>query len=84
EIQEIADGSADRSDNMLKNAPHTAQECVGDEWAHPYSRERAAFPAAFVKHNKFWPAVGRINNTYGDRNIMCACPPIESYAEALP
>ncbi|HEX9829127.1 MAG TPA: aminotransferase class V-fold PLP-dependent enzyme, partial [Bacteroidota bacterium] len=83
EMQDIADGEADRTNNVLKNAPHTVQECVADAWAHPYSREQAAFPAPFVKHNKFWPSVGRINNTYGDRNIMCACPPIETYAEVL-
>lgn len=82
EIQEIVDSAADSVDNVLKNAPHTVQECLRDRWTHSYSREKAAFPASYLKHNKFWPAVGRINNTYGDRNIMCACPPIETYAEA--
>ncbi|MCI0706067.1 MAG: aminomethyl-transferring glycine dehydrogenase [Ignavibacteriae bacterium] len=83
EIEDIADGKADKTDNVLKNAPHTMHECVGDEWKHSYTREQAAFPAPYVKHNKFWPAVARINNTYGDRNIICACPPIETYAEVL-
>jgi glycine dehydrogenase len=84
EIQEIVEGKFDRSDNVLKNAPHTAHECVSGRWSHSYSREQAAFPAPYVKLNKFWTPVGRINNTYGDRNIVCSCPPIETYAEELP
>jgi glycine dehydrogenase len=81
EIQEVADGNANRSDNVLKNAPHTAASVVADHWAHPYPRTKAAFPLAYLVGRKFWPAVGRINNTYGDRNIVCSCPPIEQYAE---
>ncbi|MEK6755755.1 MAG: aminomethyl-transferring glycine dehydrogenase [Bacteroidota bacterium] len=81
EIQEIIDGKADKTDNVLKNAPHTALETMSDEWKHPYSRAKAAFPLPYLRHRKFWPAVGRINNTYGDRNIVCSCPPIEAYAE---
>lgn len=81
EIQEVVEGKADKNDNVLKNAPHTAVEAMADSWNHPYSRERAIFPSADLKENKFWVPVGRINNTYGDRNIMCSCPPVEMYAE---
>lgn len=81
EIQEIIDGVSDRNDNVLKNAPHTAAVVVADEWAHKYSRSKAAYPLPYLVARKFWPAVGRINNTYGDRNVICACPPIEHYAE---
>jgi glycine dehydrogenase len=73
EIAEIEAGKADRADNVLKNAPHTAAEIASDNWNHPYSREKAAFPAAWTRHYKFWPAVGRIDNPYGDRNLVCAC-----------
>ena len=82
EIQEVIDGNADRADNVLKNAPHTAASVVADQWTHAYPRTKAAFPLAYIVGRKFWPAVGRINNTYGDRNIVCSCPPIEQYAEA--
>ncbi len=81
EIQEIADGKADRNDNVLKNAPHTAPVALADEWKHPYTRYKAVYPLPFVRQRKFWPSVGRINNSYGDRNIMCSCPPIEAYEE---
>jgi glycine dehydrogenase len=73
--------SADPKDNVLKNAPHTAAAVSADEWNHSYSRERAAFPLPFVRARKFWPAVGRIDNPYGDRNLMCSCPPVEAFAE---
>ena len=79
EIQAIIDGKAHRTDNVLKNAPHTASACAGDEWTHPYSREQAAFPLPFVRAHKHWPSVGRIDNPYGDRNLMCSCPPIAEY-----
>jgi glycine dehydrogenase len=79
EIQAIIDGKADRKDNLLKNAPHTASAVAADEWTHPYSREDAAFPLPFVRAHKHWPAVGRIDNPYGDRNLICSCPPIEQY-----
>ncbi len=82
EIAAIADGRADKADNVLKNAPHTAQVALAAEWSHPYSREQAVFPAAWLHAGKFWPAVGRVNNTHGDRNLVCACPPIESYEQA--
>ena len=80
EIDEVVTGKADAKDNVLKNAPHTAAAVMSDEWTHPYSREKAAFPLAWVRSNKFWPSVGRIDNPYGDRNLVCVCPPVESYA----
>jgi glycine dehydrogenase len=80
EIQAIIDGKADRKDNVLKNAPHTAGAIAASDWPHPYSREQAAFPLPFVRANKHWPSVGRIDNPYGDRNLICSCPPIEEYA----
>ncbi len=80
EIGEIERGQADRNANVLKNAPHTAAMVVSDSWSMPYGREKAAFPTAYVRANKFWPAVRRINNAHGDRNLICACPPIEEYA----
>ncbi len=79
EIAEIEQGKLDRQNNPLKNAPHTAEQVTRTEWNRPYSRERAAFPAPWVRENKFWPFVGRIDNVYGERNLVCACPPIESY-----
>ena len=63
---------------MLKHAPHTAAALVSDTWSHKYSREPAAYPAAWLRDHKFWPAVGRIDNPYGDRNLVCTCPPMES------
>lgn len=79
EIKEIEEGKADKSDNVLKNAPHTQREICGDDWKHLYTRKQAAFPLAYVSKNKFWPAVSRINNTYGDRNLICTCEPTEAY-----
>jgi glycine dehydrogenase len=75
EIAEIADGRADKTDNLLKNAPHTASAVCADEWPHPYSRERAAFPTAWVRAHKFWPAVARVDNVHGDRHLICTRPP---------
>jgi glycine dehydrogenase len=80
EIQAVIEGKADPKDNVLKNAPHTAQAVAGD-WGHPYSRDQAVFPLPFVRANKFWPIVGRIDNPFGDRNLMCSCPPVSAYAE---
>ncbi|HEY7286838.1 MAG TPA: aminomethyl-transferring glycine dehydrogenase [Vicinamibacterales bacterium] len=80
EIQAVIDGKADPLDNVLKNAPHTASAVAADDWTHPYSREQAAFPLPFVRAHKHWPSVGRIDNPYGDRNLMCSCPPIAEYA----
>jgi glycine dehydrogenase len=79
EIQDIADGRQPRTNNLLKNAPHTASVVTATEWNRPYSREQAAFPAPWVRNNKFWPSVSRIDEAYGDRNLVCSCPPIESY-----
>jgi glycine dehydrogenase len=81
EIEEIERGVADREKNVLKNAPHTAEMVIADKWDLPYSREKAAFPLPWVRARKFWPSVGRIDNAYGDRNLVCACPPMEAYEE---
>ncbi|MCL4139858.1 UNVERIFIED_CONTAM: hypothetical protein GTU68_032473 [Idotea baltica] len=81
EIQEIEMGLADTADNVLKNAPHTLAEITSDNWDHAYGREKAAFPMASLRANKFWPSVKRVNNTYGDRNVVCTCPPLEAYVE---
>ena len=81
EIQAVADGQADRLDNVLKNAPHTAEDATATEWTRPYSREQAVYPVAALRHHKFWPPVSRIDNPYGDRNLVCACPPLEEYAD---
>ena len=81
EIGQIESGLMDRNDNPLKNAPHTAAAVIAEGWSHPYSRERAAFPAPWTRESKFWPAVGRVDNAFGDRNLVCACPPVESYVE---
>lgn len=80
EITAIESGKADKTDNPLKNAPHTMKAICEDEWSHKYSRQEAAFPLAYVAKNKFWPSVARINNTYGDRNLICTCEPTEAYA----
>jgi glycine dehydrogenase len=81
EIAAVLDGRADAKDNVLKNAPHPAAALVTDDWRHPYTREQAAYPLPFVRANKIWPAVARIDNPYGDRNLICACPPLEEYVE---
>ena len=81
EIQAVIDGRADPVDNVLKNAPHTALEATTDQWSHPYSREEAVYPLECLRANKVWPAVGRIDNAYGDRNLVCSCPPIEAYRD---
>ena len=81
EIKAIEEGKSDKVDNALKNAPHTQQVICADEWNHTYSRQEAAFPLAYVSKNKFWPSIARINNTFGDRNLICTCEPMESYME---
>jgi glycine dehydrogenase len=78
EIEEVVQGRADKTDHVLKNAPHTAAVVAASTWTHPYSREQAAFPLPFVGSHKFWPSVGRIDNPYGDRNLFCSCPPVET------
>jgi glycine dehydrogenase len=80
EIRAVEEGRIDAKDNPLKNAPHTVHAVTAAEWTRPYSREEAAFPAPWVRAHKFWPSVARIDNTYGDRNLVCVCPPIEEYA----
>jgi len=80
EIQDIESGVLDKIDNPLKNAPHTAEMVISDEWKHKYSRERAAYPLPWIRSRKFWPSVGRVDNVYGDRNLMCSCIPMDSYA----
>ena len=83
EIKAIENGQADKKDNVLKNAPHTQHVICANEWTKPYTRELAAFPLPYIKGNKFWPSISRVNNTYGDRNLICTCEPIESYMEAV-
>ncbi len=80
EIQQIELGIADAEDNALKNAPHTAAVVTAEEWDRAYTRQQAAWPAPWTRDHKFWPSVGRVNNAHGDRNLVCACPPIEEYA----
>jgi glycine dehydrogenase len=80
EIKAIENGELDKTDNPLKNAPHTQKVICADEWNHKYSRQQAAFPLYYVQHNKFWPTVARVNNTHGDRNLICTCEPVSSYA----
>ncbi len=82
EIRAIETGTADKKDNVLKNAPHTQAVATADEWAHAYSRQQAVFPLYYITQNKFWPSVARVNNTYGDRNLICTCEPTEAYATA--
>jgi glycine dehydrogenase len=79
EIDSVANGKADSKNNLLKNAPHTARQIASDKWEHPYSREQAAYPAEWTRDYKFWPAVARIDNVYGDRNLFCSCPPIAEF-----
>lgn len=82
EIMEVMNGEYPKDDNMLVNAPHTAKEVTADEWKHSYSRQQAAFPAPWVDGNKFWPSVKRVDNAYGDRNLVCTCPDVASYESA--
>lgn len=81
EITAIENGSADKKDNPLKNAPHTQAVICSDDWTKPYTRSEAAFPLEYVKENKFWPAVARVNNTHGDRNLICTCEPVSAYED---
>ncbi|MBA2242622.1 MAG: aminomethyl-transferring glycine dehydrogenase, partial [Chthoniobacterales bacterium] len=81
EIQEVVSGRADKQNNVLKNAPHTAQQTTSDRWERPYSRQKAAYPSPWTREAKFWPAVARIDNVYGDRNLFCSCVPLEDFPE---
>ncbi len=83
EIMDIVEKRADARDNLLMNAPHTGEHVVADNWEHSYSRERAAYPLSWIRKNKFWPSIGRIDDAYGDRNLMCTCDPVESYTEKI-
>jgi glycine dehydrogenase len=80
EITAIEMGVSDKVDNPLKNAPHTQKVICANEWTHAYTRQEAAFPLYYVQQNKFWPTVARVNNTHGDRNLVCTCEPVASYA----
>lgn len=82
EIAAVESGEVEQENNVLKNAPHTAQTVTADDWDRAYSRQTAAYPLSYLKENKFWPSVGRVNESQGDRNLICSCPPIEAYAEA--
>ena len=79
ELEEIKAGTADKEDNVIKNAPHTVEEVSDDQWNHAYNRRKAAFPLSWIANNKFWPAVGKIDSGYGDRNLVCSCAPMEEY-----
>ena len=79
EIRAIESGSADRTDNALKHAPHTIEAVCADEWNHKYTREQAAYPAPWLRRHKFWPSVSRVDNPYGDRNLVCTCPPMSEF-----
>ena len=79
EIADIAAGKLDKADNPLKMAPHTCEEVIADTWAHAYGREQAAYPVPGLRDSKYWPTVSRVDNAYGDRNLVCSCPPIEEY-----
>jgi glycine dehydrogenase len=81
EIREIELGTADREQNLLTNAPHTLEQVIADDWTRPYPRERAAYPARGLREHKVWPTVGRIDSAFGDRNLVCVCPPMEAYGE---
>ena len=81
EMDEIAEGKYDQVENVIKHAPHTVRLVTADHWTRKYARSKAIFPLKWVKENKFWPSVARVDNAHGDRNLICTCPPIESYAE---
>jgi glycine dehydrogenase len=83
EIRSIELKQVDAVDNVIKMAPHTIEETTASEWTHPYSREEAAFPVDELRKGKFWAPVARVNDTYGDRNLMCSCPPITDYIDEL-
>jgi glycine dehydrogenase len=82
EIAEVEQGLADKADNVLKMAPHTAGELTANDWTHAYTREKAAYPSHDLRDSKFWSSVARVDNAFGDRNLVCTCPPIELYMTA--
>lgn len=79
EIKEVEDGKFDKKDNVLKNAPHTAEIVTSSSWKYSYTREKAVYPLPYIKDRKFWPSVSRIDNAHGDRNLFCSCAPLDSY-----
>jgi glycine dehydrogenase len=81
EIGRVGSGEWDRADNPLRNAPHTAASVTASDWPHPYTREQAAYPAASARADKYWPPVRRIDGAYGDRNLICSCPPMSAYED---
>jgi glycine dehydrogenase len=81
EIQEVELGIMEKDNNTLTNAPHSMASVVSDSWQYDYSREKAAFPASWTREHKFWPSVRRVNDAYGDRNLICSCPPMEEFVE---
>jgi glycine dehydrogenase len=81
EIRDVQNGTLDASDNPLTNAPHTLADVAASNWDHPYSREQAAYPVESLRRSKYWAPVNRVDNVYGDRNLMCACPAIDTYRE---
>lgn len=81
EIQDVIDGKVNKENNVLKNSPHSLEVMMGDKWDHPYTREEAAFPMAHLRQNKFWPSVARVDDAWGDRNLMCTCPSPEEYLD---
>ena len=83
EINAIITGEADKENNPLKNAPHTINVLFADEWDRPYNKQTAAFPLNWLKEAKYWPTVGRVNDAYGDRNLICSCAPIEDFVEEV-
>jgi glycine dehydrogenase len=84
EIRDVENGKVDPENNPLKHAPHTMRVALSDSWDRPYSREKAVFPVAELRFNKFWPTVSRVDDAYGDRNLMCTCVPVDQYAEGQP
>ena len=82
EIEQVAKGERDANDNVLKNAPHTAHMLMAADWHHDYSRHEAGFPVPGMMQTKYWPPVARVDNAWGDRNLVCACPPVSDYAQA--
>ena len=83
EIDEVTEGKVDKKDNVLRNAPHTQDVVVSDKWEHSYGREKAAFPLKWVADNKFWPGASRVDDAFGDRNLVCSCAPIDEYRTSL-
>ena len=83
EVQEIIDGNSDKENNPIQNAPHTLKVALSNDWNYPYSREKAVTPLPWLKESKYWPTVGKVDDAYGDRNLVCSCAPIEEYMEEI-